>query len=1424
MIANIIKSMTFAISMLVFIATEAQYKPQVLPPQVSDSMAANVSRIIFKVNSGNQVQSNQRSAVPATDVLSTIKEKLELNNSVNKVFDKESGHNMRTLGSSRLDNIYEVKVDGRKKAVSILKELKETKGVEYAEMYHQNHLFYIPNDPLANPKFGNQYHLENVAAYNAWGIEQGDSSIVIGIVDTGVDLDHTDLSGNLAFNYDDPINGVDDDNDGYVDNFMGWDVADDDNEPEAAVNGHGTSVTGMSSAHTNNNDGIAGSGFNSKYLPVKILDDGSNMLVNEYEGIVYAVDHGAKVINLSWGGAWNYSKFGKDVIDYAVLDNDVVVVAAAGNTHGEIDFYPASYDNVLSVGASTQSDELATWATYSYKMDLMAPGHNVFTTKNDNKYGNAQGSSFASPLVAGAAALVRSKFPDLDAKQVMEQLRVTADDVYDLPFNQNFEGQLGKGRLNMYKAVTDSVSPSVRIKEVTYETAYGDKIFSGDTITIYPSFINYLRPAENLTITLKSANSTTSGESVYQVNSLNTYSTFDKAKEEGWKVVVDKNVQPGTRLLFKVEFEADNYTDFEYFQLYTTPDYFDMDSKELSLTVSGDGDLGYDNGSFVYGNGIKYGDDQLASCMGIMLTKDANTVLDNVVSSYLPYAKSQDFRTEEYIRLFNNSTADIDARSTFHEYENLGNKLGVKIEQKALSWDKTGSGNYLVLEYRIVNTTDSTLNNVNMGLYVDWDIFDKLKNTAGWDDANKLAWASGNDIGTIYTGMALLSSGATSFYPLDLDNLNGNTQDFDNYFEESKKYELSTAGLTKTEAGLNGGNDIANLLAMNGIDIPSKGSKKVAFVISASADKQTLNDLIAEAKVNYEKYLGNPPVDQEYFTCKDDSVNINFENNTVKEFYVDPSLQTKLDSSFTYTTSTMSMDTSYYFVRLNDGIRSDVRTIKVKIKQPEASFEQSTDTLFIEQNGYNKVSFLNTSETTTNWFWDFGNGFQASVENPTTQYNSSGLYDVMMIATNDLGCLDTINSEIFVAVRSEKPSVTDQLICNGTSTQISASNASLIRVYDDKALNNVLFEGNTFSTGNLETDQAYYVTNIDSWESLPVKVNIKVSHPDLSFNYALDTVELTKKYLVNFENTSTYELNSEWYVNDKFSGNGKELAVDYTGLNNVEVVLTAEDSIQCRDSVIYAFEPKTSQMPADLAYKSCSNQSVSVRPANDQIYYFYSDAALTNMIHKGNTLDVEVFSNDSVLYYTAMDQYLESEPAMITVNNAGLIAKIDARPDKIDISKENEVVLTDMSDNADWSYWYRTTGTIDTSTVLVESVYEVGDYIYYLVAGTDLGCVDTAVINVKAEIITGLEDDLNGISMFPNPAVDNFKIKLDNQSFTNPLVSLVDMKGALVLNEQPSEFYQDQLTVNTANIQPGIYLVIVRDENLQFQSRISIKH
>ena len=337
-------------------------------------------------------------------------------------------------GSVDLRAVFELAVPPTLSLAKARAVLLATGAVEYVEPLYQREPLYQPNDPRADSVAGAQYQLKLIQAYRAWDFTKGDTSVVIGLTDTGIRITHEDLVHQVKYNYADPPNGLDDDGDGYVDNYRGWDMSNNNNDPrpnELAI--HGAEVGGAMSGQTDNGRGIAGVGFRCKFLPLQVFPGTSTGSFAGYEAIVYAADHGCRVINMSWGAAGGYSRFEQDVCTYAAVNRDVVLVAAAGNTPIDVLFYPASYEHVLAVSATDAADAKASFATFNRRIDLTAPGVNVGTVYGSDRllpagppdadYYFGSGTSLAAPLVAGAAALVRSRFPQLSAEQVRAQLR-----------------------------------------------------------------------------------------------------------------------------------------------------------------------------------------------------------------------------------------------------------------------------------------------------------------------------------------------------------------------------------------------------------------------------------------------------------------------------------------------------------------------------------------------------------------------------------------------------------------------------------------------------------------------------------------------------------------------------------------------------------------------------------------------------------------------------------------------------------------------------------------------------------------------------------------------------------------------------------------------------------------------------------------
>jgi len=322
----------------------------------------------------------------------------------------------------------------------------------------------FPNDP----GFPQQWALHNtndadIDAPEAWDIQTGNPNLVIGVIDTGVDYNHPDLVGNIWTNPGEIAgDGIDNDNNGYIDDIRGWDFAYNDNNP-SDVDGHGTHVSGTIAGKGNNGVGVTGVAWNAKIMPLKFLNDsGSGSTSNAILAINYATAKGVKLTNNSWGGG-GYSQALYDAIN-AAGQQGALFIAAAGNDSNNTDItpaYPASYNlaNIISVASTTNTDSLSYFSNYGLtSVDLGAPGSNIYSTLPNNSYGTYSGTSMASPHVAGAAALVWSQNPTWTAQQVKNTLMNTGDPIAALA-GKTVSGK----RLNVFNALAAANLPSVTV-------------------------------------------------------------------------------------------------------------------------------------------------------------------------------------------------------------------------------------------------------------------------------------------------------------------------------------------------------------------------------------------------------------------------------------------------------------------------------------------------------------------------------------------------------------------------------------------------------------------------------------------------------------------------------------------------------------------------------------------------------------------------------------------------------------------------------------------------------------------------------------------------------------------------------------------------------------------------------------------------
>ena len=303
----------------------------------------------------------------------------------------------------------------------------------------------------------------------AWDIELGDPNMIVAIIDSGLRLTHPEFSGRIWNNVNEVSDGTDTDNNGFIDDLVaGWDFINDDNNP-TDDHGHGTNVAGIALASGNNSIGYAGVNWNSRVMICKALNENNSGTYAAIAGaIYYAVDNGAKVINMSIGGSESSATL-SDAIDYC-YNNGVVLVACMMNENNDVTYYPAGYDKTIAVGSTDPNDTRSNpffWSNtsgsnFGNHIDLVAPGNYMYGLSNssDTYYGGYWGgTSQASPLVAGVVSLLLSQNPTLTFEEIRVILRESAEDQVGDPSEDvsGFDPYYGYGRLNAKNALSHPV-------------------------------------------------------------------------------------------------------------------------------------------------------------------------------------------------------------------------------------------------------------------------------------------------------------------------------------------------------------------------------------------------------------------------------------------------------------------------------------------------------------------------------------------------------------------------------------------------------------------------------------------------------------------------------------------------------------------------------------------------------------------------------------------------------------------------------------------------------------------------------------------------------------------------------------------------------------------------------------------------------
>jgi len=857
----------------------------------------------------------------------------------------------RMIGDEELAKIFEIKysssADPRDAALRLLNANRDL--LDWAEPSFVYEADYIPNDP----NISSQWHISKIFSTQAWDIIKGDTNVVIGIVDSGTDLDHPDLQANIRVKWNEPINGIDDDNNGYIDDWKGWDFWGNDNNVQIATNGnaHGSHVSGCASQVTDNGVHGAGIGFKTKLMVTKHTDDSNPESYLYYTdlGITYCYQNGAKVINCSYGSS-SYSSNTQLIVNNAWA-NGVIICGSAGN--GDANGigqnwarYPASYDNVVSVAATGTTDVKTTFSNFHSTVDVCAPGSGILSTYFDNGYSYLDGTSMSSPITAGTVSLIAAKNPSWTPQQIVDRLKLCVDSIYNV--NPTYVGMLGTGRINALKCLTDK--PVVKLLTYAHnDSIYGnnDKIYdANEIIPITVSLKNTHFAGTNVSIRLTTASPYVQivQDSVY-IGNVDAYGGFGTTFANTFKVKALTSCPFDQDITFRVSSSSSCFVDEstnsitvrfrQGFAVHTI--------NNMKLCLTKDGNVGKKVQS--YGTGLMIGNGTANNIYegGLMIGQNNTKVSDCVRRGYTPAnASDTDFYAlSSYILTTPGVSSNQDGYGKFNDNGAGTSKIGVEVEAFSYAFNTAADMDYILLKYKIKNTNSTALSNVYAGLFL-WFQPEGLtftNNITRLNNTNKLAYTYNTTVANKYYGLGLMTNQTVNFKALPMaDVLTG--------FTSQEKWDAMSNGVVNDSIGP-GGNCFA--LSVGPLNLAANQVETVGFAIlygTSVADLITKNN---GAKVKYQSVgirqisteiprvfsLGqnypnpfNPVTNIEFGLPKDEIVSLKVYDmlgrevrTVVNEFRKAGMYQVGFDAS--------SLSSGVYFYRIQAGTFSEIKRMVV---------------------------------------------------------------------------------------------------------------------------------------------------------------------------------------------------------------------------------------------------------------------------------------------------------------------------------------------------------------------------------------------------------------------------------------------------------------------------------------------------------------
>ena len=798
----------------------------------------------------------------------------------------------------------------------------ENSGIaQYAEVNRWYKTFqYAVNDPSVNNYTPSSnfrrttWYLYRVGATTnistntntAWDLTRGDTSVIVATVDSGSDMDHPDLVPTFFINRREiQGNNIDDDRNGKIDDWRGWDFGGADyssitadNNPTVTSTGgsHGVHVGGIMAAAGNNGIGIAGVAHGCRQLVVKCGSDndfranGSGYISFGYEGITYAAAMGAKVINCSWGGSGS-GQTEQAVISAAVINKGAVIVVAAGNDNTEAESYPACYDHVINVAASTVytadrglsfTDIKASFTNRNTKVDVMAPGVNILSTYFNNSYQVEQGTSMASPLTAGCVALIRSRFPNLNPFQVEAQLKSTTTPIYQgsgIDDNgrsitmANYRGKLGTGLVNVNNALRQSkpffevqVTSSVNTRGQS-QLNVGDTLVISATITnaLFPSSANCFTTLSSYSSKLRYIGNDTSRIGATNYNDVRNFQPLLRFRVDS---ILPADFEPLIEMAIfdRIQTLGDTLMHVQAAQLNVVlnTEYINVGTSVLYTSITNNGRIGFVKGysdSTRQGVGFLYNGVNIVSELGLMVGVGPDSISDNIRTTLNTtgpnsFNYNNDFENLSLQQLVKQRPEGNYYQTKFNDNASA-TPLGLQIAQTTFVPATAADSNFIIVKYHIKNLSNNNYSNFRLGLFSDWDLSTNGENDrTAFSSSNKLGMIQKYDGARPIAGISLLTNQACNFYSIE-NNYSGTLAGIVSFldgFSKSEKWVSMTDNTQPVVSTVNG-TDVSGVLSGYIPFLASGDSITFAFAILAGTSQNTLYQSRARAISGFNNYL-----------------------------------------------------------------------------------------------------------------------------------------------------------------------------------------------------------------------------------------------------------------------------------------------------------------------------------------------------------------------------------------------------------------------------------------------------------------------------------------------------------------------------------------------------------------------------------------